>query len=232
MKLALEGEPSPNVASGWNGRIADITPNARSINIAWLDEAQVPAELRNSGNWVRPPPRGHRLGIPGSHEGFPAGVKRDLREATQAILDDPSAYKRLLDARFTKQLAEIDRLLEEGCTRKALATIEEGLCEFGGHEQLRFREALAQLANRRPEAAADAVNDIRLANRRQTELLIDEVNIRLKKADDPTLHRIAESADWRTANGKPPGDEVLLAAAKEGALDLDLRLAGDPKARR
>ena len=229
MKLALEGEPSPNVANGWNGRIADITPNARPVNIAWLDEAQVPAELRNGGNWVRGPPPGGRVGIPGSPERLPAGVGRDLREATQAILDDPSVYKRLLDARFTEQLAEIDRLLAEGHTRKALATIEEGLCEFGAHEQLRFRQALAELANRRPDAAADAVNDIRLANRHQTELLIDEVNSRLKRASDPTLRRIAESADWRTAKGKPPGDEVLLTAAKDGDFYHDLRLAGTPK---
>jgi hypothetical protein len=224
IKVAAEGEPSPDLASGWHARVADIVPDAQPVNIVWVDESELPAELKSGGNWIRGPPR--RSGRISGLGGEPPGP--NIQEATAAILQDPRAYKLELDARFKQNLDEIDQLLAADQPRKALAIIEENLGEFGGHEQLRFRQALAELADRRPDAAADAVNNIKFANQDQAVLLIDEVNGRLKKTMDPEMYRIAESADWRTTSSKPSGDEVLL-TTKDGTLGHELRLKQAPE---
>ena len=45
LKLAPERAPGADVGQGWHSRVASIDPQAKSINVAWYDDAQVSAAL-------------------------------------------------------------------------------------------------------------------------------------------------------------------------------------------
>ncbi len=221
MKIAPEGKPLPDLGSGWNARVADLSPEARPVNIAWLEEGEIPVATRESGNWVRGPP-GNRSNIERSAEDF---LGDSIEKRADAIVRDPVAYKTKVEARLKARVTEIDNLLEQGQTKKALAKIEESFGEFGNHEQLHLRQALAELAEDRPSAAADAINGTRLPTREQANTIIEEVNGRLAKYDNQAYRRIAENADWRTTAVKPPKDEVMLTVTSDGTLDHEVRLS-------
>jgi hypothetical protein len=181
-----------------------------------------------------PPPRGPRPRASGGEmDEFPNG-QLTWREAARAILKDPAEVKRLADSYFVRDLREIDLLLSSRKPQKALSLIDDRLIKFGDHEQLRLRQSFAELDRGRTEASVEALGDLHLESRDQCNALINEINARLKvaKAADDRLYKIAEAIDWENLPTKPPGDKVLVATDKEGKLSIDLKLGSAPTGNR
>lgn len=197
LKLAPEKEPSPDIATGWSARIADLSPEAKTYQVKWLEADQLPEQLRTGGEWTRGPPPKATVAEPPA---FPWENPQAIGRIADDIAIDPIRWKTAQNKDLKRTLAELDDISRRQ-PRKSAEHIREAIARHGEHPQLILREALAEFDAANLDAAASAINRVRVKSPEGFNDVLAEINARLKTASRKRSARISILAA-KPSNGR------------------------------
>jgi hypothetical protein len=242
LRVMPEGKPSAEIAPGFQSRVADTSPGAKNLNLAWVDEPAVTQELGTNSPLANKPvgQPDQRLGIDANARGPP--LIRNLQagnhsEAARLISKDPVGSRQALDQHLTDGLRDADNYIATNRNVEAIQKLRDLNQVHGSKPEISLRRGLAEIGRGRLEKAADELNRLgSLEASSGAEKFYDEVNHRLqqpglKSAEGEFLDRAAKMVNWRDLQVKGMVKGALKAQGKGDRFSLEYSLPEQPTLR-
>lgn len=245
LKIGIE-QPSVSIGKGWQSRVADPNGSMRNIQLAWVERADVQAQLDLVNNHLvresvagtdkqilaivrgRPPP-GHQSppvenalrGSRGAVE--PKGLVQNLasgdyRGVARRMAGDAQGVKRALDQDLTSRLSLADELMRTGQSSEARRVLTSLRDTYGADPRVLLRSAVNDLQQGQVATAARNLEALGARSRPDRLAFYDEVNRRLAEPRLATVERnnLNRLLDYAEGIGQEAGGSGRLRPVADG----------------